>query len=156
MATGRLTLRLNTIVREITTHADGRAQAISYIDRYTLAEGEARARIIVVCASAIETARILLNSRSGRFPQGLANSSGEVGRNLVENITASASGYLPDFENRPVINEDGWSTGMHIAPFVNVDDTSRSKEFLRRYVMSLNGGFGTSPGRLTWRSDLWS
>jgi choline dehydrogenase-like flavoprotein len=122
-----LTLRLNTIVREITTDADGRAQAISYVDRYTLTEGEARARIIVVCASAIETARILLNSRSGRFPQGLANSSGEVGRNLVENITASASGYLPDFENRPVINEDGWSTGMHVAPFINIDDKSRSK-----------------------------
>jgi len=146
MATGRLTLRINTIVREITSDADGRVQAISYIDRYTFKEGQARARIIVLCASAIETARILLNSRSGRFPQGLANSSGQVGHNLVENITSSASGYLPDFENRTVTNEDGWSTGMHIAPFVNIDEKTRSKKFLRRYVMSLNGGFGTSPG----------
>ena len=146
LKTGRLTLRTNAIVREVSVSADGRARGVSYVDRYTFQEGEALGRIVVVCASAIETARILLNSKSSRFPNGLANSSGQVGRNLVENVTASASGYFPDFKGRPVVNEDGWGTGMLLAPFINVDEKTRSKKFLRRYMMSLGGAFGMSAG----------
>jgi choline dehydrogenase-like flavoprotein len=146
MATGRLTLQLNSIVREIIVGSDGRAKGIAYIDRYGFQEGEAFGRNVVLCASAIETARILLNSKSGSFPQGLANSSGQVGRNLVENVTASVSGYFPDMQNRPVTNEDGWGTGMLIAPFVNVDERTRSKKFLRRYTTGLEGGFGMNGG----------
>ena len=146
MATGRLTLQLNSIVREILVGSDGRAKGVAYVDRYTFQEGEAFGRNVVLCASAIETARILLNSKSSRFPQGLANSSGQVGRNLVENVTASVSGYFSDMQNRPVTNEDGWGTGMLIAPFVNVDEKTRSKKFLRRYTTGLDGGFGMNGG----------
>ena len=122
--------------------SDGRAKGIAYIDRHTFQEGEAFGRNVVLCASAIETARILLNSKSSLFPQGLANSGGQVGRNLVENVTASVSGYLLNMRNRSVTNEDGWSTGMLIAPFINIDKKTRSKKFLRRYATSLDGGFG--------------
>jgi choline dehydrogenase-like flavoprotein len=146
MATGRLTLQLNSIVREILVGSDARAKGVAYIDRYTFQEGEAFGRNVVLCASAIETARILLNSKSSRFPQGLSNSSGQVGRNLVENVTASVSGYFSDMQNRPVTNEDGWGTGMLIAPFVNVDEKTRSKKFLRRYTTGLDGGFGMNGG----------
>jgi len=146
LATGRLTVQPNTVVREVLASADGRARGISFVDRYTFKEGEALGRIVVLCASAIETARIMLNSKSGRFPQGIANSSGQVGRNLVENVTASVSGYFSDFADRKIINEDGWGTGMAIAPFVNVDQKSRSKDFHRRYMVSIGGGFGMHTG----------
>jgi choline dehydrogenase-like flavoprotein len=145
-ATGKLTLQLNSIVREVLVDNDGRARGIAYVDRYTFHEAEAFGRIVVVCASAIETARILLNSKSSRFPQGLANSSGEVGRNLVENVTAGVSGYFENLRNRPVTNEDGWGTGMLIAPSTNIDEKTRSKKFLRRYMTSLGGGFGMGGG----------
>ena len=135
LATTRLTLRPNAIVREVLVGRDGKARGVSYTDRYTFKEEEALGRVVVLCASAIETARILLNSQSSLFPDGLANSSGQVGRNVVENVTAGASGYFPEFTDRQVINEDGWGTGMMIAPFVNVDQKSRSKKFLRRYSL---------------------
>ncbi|MGH9326556.1 MAG: GMC oxidoreductase [Terriglobia bacterium] len=146
LATGRLTIRMNTIVREILVEKDGMARGVSWVDRYTRQEGEAYGRIIVVCASAIETARLMLISKSSLFPDGLANSSGQVGRNLVENIVGSAHGYFPDFQNREVVNNDGWGGGYQIAPFVNVDEKSRSTKFLRRYRLSIRSGFGMGAG----------
>lgn len=146
IATGRLTIRMNSIVREVLTDAEGRARGVSYIDRYTFQEGEAIGKIVVLAASAIETARIMLNSKSARFPNGVANSSGQVGRNLMENVSAGAGGYFPDFVNRPVTNDDGYDSGMMIAPFLNVDEKSRSKNFLRRFVLDVGSGFGMGGG----------
>ena len=146
MATGRLDLRLNAVVRAVFTRPDGHARGVSFIDRYTFKEEEAYGRVVVLAASAIETARILLNSKSGSFPDGLANSSGQVGRNLVENVTAFARGSFPDAAGRPVTNEDGWGTGMMIAPFINVDQKSRNKNFLRRFALNIRGGFGMGAG----------
>ena len=146
LATGKLTIRMNTIVGSVLTTSDGLARGVSYIDRYTFRQGEAYAPIVVLAASAIETARLMLNSKSSRFPNGLANSSGQVGRNLVENITASVSGDLPDFQDREVINEDGWGMGLMIAPFVNVDEKSRNKNFIRRHGLTLHSGFGMGAG----------
>jgi len=143
IATGNLTIRMNTIVREVLLDRDGLARGVSYVDRYTFQEGEAYGRVVVVAASAIETARLLLNSKSGLFPNGLANSSGQVGRNLVENVTAGVSGRFDDFQDRPVTNDDAWGgTLMMMAPFTNVDEKSRSKKFIRRHVLTMSGGFG--------------
>ena len=146
LATGKLTVRLNAIVRDVNVDEDGRATGVSYVDRYTFQEGELRGRIVVLAASPIETARILLNSRSGRFPNGVANSSGQVGWNLVENVTAFVRGYFLDQPDRMVTNEDGWGTGMMVAPFMNVDEKSRSNAFLRRFALNIRGGFSMGAG----------
>jgi choline dehydrogenase-like flavoprotein len=144
--TGRLTIRQNAIVREVLVGEDGLARGVSYIDRYTFKEGEAYGRVVVLCASTIETARILLNSKSNLFPNGLANSSGQVGKHIVDNVTSLVTGYLPNFQNREVTNEDSWGSSMMVTPFVNVDDKSRSKEFLRRYILDIGSGFGKGVG----------
>ncbi len=60
-----------------------------------------RRRIIVLAASACETVRILLNSKSAQFPQGLANSSGKVGKYLMDTVGASVTGQIPLLENMP-------------------------------------------------------
>jgi choline dehydrogenase-like flavoprotein len=146
LSTGRLTLRMNTIVREVLMAKDGRVRGVSYIDRYTRREGEACGRIVVLCASAIETARLMLISKSSLFSNGLANSSGQVGRNLVENIFAEIGGYFPEFQNRKVENTDGWGTGYQIAPFTNVDEKSRSKKFIRRHSLDIDSGFPMGAG----------
>jgi choline dehydrogenase-like flavoprotein len=150
-ATGRLTMISNAIVREVLVDGRGLASGVSYVDRYTFKDDVVRGRYVVLSASAIETARILLNSKSNLFPGGLANSSGQVGRNLVEDMAASVSGQLPHLEGRPVANEDGHQGTMLIHPFVNVDEKSRSKDFLRRYVLRFNGYFGMGGGP---RGDL--
>src|SRR5581483_6802146 len=103
-STGRLTMFTNAIVREVNTDSAGRASGVTFIDRYTFAENTVRGRYVVLSASAIATARILLNSKSSRFPDGLANSSGQVGRNLVEDTKGFLTGYLPQLAGREVVN----------------------------------------------------
>ena len=83
LATGRLTLVTRAMAREVTTDETGLATGVAYIDTATGRENHVRARIVVLAASACESARLLLNSNSSRFPHGLANSSG-VGRPLPD------------------------------------------------------------------------
>lgn len=90
-ATGRCEVRPGSYVRRIETDARGRATGVTYFD------GERRehfqpARAVVVCANGSETPRLLLLSTSNRFPNGLANSSGWVGRNLMWNGNGSTFG----------------------------------------------------------------
>src|SRR6202047_3830419 len=76
MATGKLTLITGAMAREIVVNKEGKAEAVSYIDKATRSEKRVYARAIVVAASACESSRLLLNSKSPSFPDGLANSSG--------------------------------------------------------------------------------
>src|SRR5580704_6669949 len=79
MATGRLTLVTGAMAREVLVGADGTAQGVAYIDKVTRTENRISARVVILAASACESARLLLNSKSSSFPDGLANSSGTVG-----------------------------------------------------------------------------
>jgi choline dehydrogenase-like flavoprotein len=82
LATGKLDLRPHTVAREITVGDDGRARSVRYLDAQGK-EQEVFARHIVVAGNALGTPHLLLMSKSGRFPQGLANSSGQVGHHLT-------------------------------------------------------------------------
>lgn len=145
-ATGRLTLFTNAIVREVNVDSQGRASGVTYVDRYTFQPGEVRGRYVVVSASAIETARILLNSKSTLFPDGLANSSGQVGRHLVEDGRGYVTGYLPQLAGREVVNEDAYGGALMVHPFMNMDEKTRQKDFMRRFTMFVDGGFSLSGG----------
>src|SRR5450631_4828692 len=90
-ATGRFTLITGAMAREIIVGKDGKAEAVSYIDKASRSEKQVHARAFMVAASACESARLLLNSRSTLFPDGLANSSGAVGRYLTDSVGSSAS-----------------------------------------------------------------
>ena len=100
-ATGRFTLIPNAMAREIVVNKDGKAQAVSYIDKTTRQEMRVQAKAFVVAASSCETARLLLNSRSTLFPDGLANSSGVVGRYLTDSVGSSVTGYFPQMAAVP-------------------------------------------------------
>src|ERR1700759_4785207 len=86
MQTGKLTLITGAMVRSVVMGKDGKASGISYVDKATRSEQRINARAIVLAASACESARILLNSRSTDFPDGVANSSGTVGRYLMDSV----------------------------------------------------------------------
>jgi choline dehydrogenase-like flavoprotein len=139
-ATGRLTLITNAMAREIVVGKDGKAEAVSYIDRSTKEEKRVHARCFVVAASTCESARLLLNSRSPLFPQGLANSSGVVGRNLMDSVGSWGSGYLPQLEKMPPHNHDG--SGGNYLPHVYMPwwKFDRKNEFLRGYHIEPGGG----------------
>src|SRR5438552_13556936 len=96
-ATGRLTLRPDSVVHTLTYDAArGRVSGVRVIDARTHEEHEYHARVVFVCASALESVRILLNSRSSSFPDGLANGSGALGMGVMDHIKwGGASGTIP-------------------------------------------------------------
>lgn len=135
--TGRFTLITNAMAREIVIGKDGRAEAVSYIDKPTRTEKKIYAKAFVVGASACESARLLLNSKSSLFPDGIANSSGVVGRYLTDSVGSSGYGYFPQLAKMPAHNHDGVG-GMHMyMPWWKFD---RKNEFLRGYHIEFGGG----------------
>src|SRR5260370_739981 len=84
--TGRLKLLTNAMAREILTDTDGRCTGVSYIDRTDRREYQLRSRAVVVAAGALDSTRLLLNSRSSRLPNRGANSSGAVRKYLTDTL----------------------------------------------------------------------
>ncbi len=82
--TGRLTLRPDSIATRVLLGAAGAARGVAYSERLGGAEREVSGRVVVLCASTIESTRLLLNSASAEHPQGLANSSGVLGHYLMD------------------------------------------------------------------------
>jgi choline dehydrogenase-like flavoprotein len=140
LATGRLTLIANAMAREIVLGKDGKATAVSYVDRTTRAEKQVYARSFVLAASTCESARLLLNSRSPSFPNGLGNSSGVVGRNLMDSVGSFGIGYFPQLEKLPAHNHDG--SGGNFLPHVYIPwwKFDRKNDFLRGYHIEPGGG----------------
>ncbi|HMA22264.1 MAG TPA: GMC family oxidoreductase [Gemmatimonadaceae bacterium] len=137
LATGKLTLMTNAMVREVTLGADGLADGVTYIDKKTGADLHVKARVVVLAASALETARILFNSKSSRHPHGLANSSGTVGKYITDTTGSGVSGYIPAMENHAGHNENG-AGGMHVYMPWWLDN--KKLDFPRGYHIEVGGG----------------
>lgn len=120
LATGRLTLRPNSVVTNVLIDPDtGRASGVHYVDRLTKQSYEAHAPVVVLAASTLETPRILLNSRPRQFPEGVANGSGHVGKHLNDHVQCSVIGYLPQLYGHRTYNDDGYTFGVMIPRFTN-------------------------------------
>jgi choline dehydrogenase-like flavoprotein len=141
LETGNLDVLPDAMAREVTLDARGRANGVHFIDKHTGREEHVSARAVVLGASACESARILLNSRSVAFPQGLGNSSGNLGRWLTDSTGSNLGGQIPVLENMPPGNEDGVST-MHLyAPFSEAQaKTAKQMGSPRGYYMAWSGG----------------
>ncbi len=139
-ATGRLTLRPWSVVHSVKYDPrTGRASGVRVIDARTGAPLEFDARVVFLCASALESTRLLLNSTSERWPAGLANSSGTLGKYLMDHwMGAGAQGTVPGFEDRRTTGRR--PTGIYLPRFRNVTD--RQAGFLRGYAYQ--GGAGRS------------
>jgi choline dehydrogenase-like flavoprotein len=137
LATGKLTLITAAMAREVTTDPQGLANGIAYIDKTTGTDQHVRARVVVLAASALESARLLLNSRSARFPNGLANGSGTVGRYITDTTGTDVAGYIPKLENQVPHNEDGVG-GMHVYMPWWLDNAKL--DFPRGYHIEVWGG----------------
>jgi choline dehydrogenase-like flavoprotein len=125
------------MAREVTVDENGLASGVSYIDKATGRENHVRARVVVVAASACESARLLLNSRSSKFPQGLANSSGVVGRHLTDTTGTGVTGFIPRMMGGVPHNEDG-ASGAHLYMPWWMDN--RKLDFPRGYHIEIGGG----------------
>ena len=139
LETGKLTLVPNAMCREVLTDDEGRATGVSYVDTQTLEEKRIRARVVLLAASTCETARLLLNSKSPRHPNGLANSSDVVGRYLMDTTSSGVSAVVPSLMNNHPHNEDGVG-GMHVYVPWWLDEVKL--DFLRGYHIEVYGGRG--------------
>jgi choline dehydrogenase-like flavoprotein len=129
--TGRLTIRPFSIVRSLNFDSNTRrVTGVNVIDGQTRQALEFRGRVVFVCASALESARLLLNSSTTEFPNGLANSSGELGHNVMDHVMGGgADGIIPGHEDkRPLGNRPN---GIYVPRFRNVKD--KAPGFIRGY-----------------------
>jgi choline dehydrogenase-like flavoprotein len=138
VATGNLTLLTNAMAREVTVGPDGLATGVAYIDKATGEDRHVRARVVVLAASALESARLLLNSKS-RNAQGLANSSGVVGKYITDTTGTDVAGFIPAMIDHVPHNEEGVGGGHVYMPWW-IDNAKL--DFPRGYHIEVWGGLG--------------
>lgn len=129
--TGKMTLRPYSVVHSVSFDSKTRrATGVNVVDGQTKASIEFRAKVVFLCASALESARILLNSSTTEYPNGLGNSSGELGHNLMDHVMAAgAEAIIPGNEDRIILGRR--PNGVYIPRFRNVK--TKHKDFLRGY-----------------------
>ncbi len=132
-ATGRVDIRPQCMAREITVGADGKARSVIYFDA-DRREQEVEARAIILAGNAVETPRLLLLSKSSRFPNGLANSSGLVGKYFTEHLAMFTYAV---FEER-VDSYRGIPAGGMIQDFYATD---KRNHFARGFTVEVNNGW---------------
>ncbi|MDZ7773715.1 MAG: GMC family oxidoreductase [Balneolaceae bacterium] len=139
LETGNLEIINHAMVREVLTDGNGRATGLSYVHKPDKKEYQVKARIVVLAASACESARLLLNSKSAQHPNGLANSSDTVGKYLMDSTGTSVAGIFPQLFDMPAHNEDGVG-GMHL--YMPWWLQQANTDFPRGYHTEIWGGRG--------------
>ncbi len=146
--TGNLTLRPDSIVTEVIYDPDTKkAIGVKVIDRLSKEELVFKAKVIFLCASAIASASILMQSKSERFPNGMGNDSDQLGRNIMDHhLGAGANGKFDGFDDK--YYKGRRPGGVYIPRFKNIDIKSKSKDYLR--------GFGYQGGasRKNWKDSV--
>ncbi len=139
LQTGNVDVIANAMAREVITNDEGLATGVSYVDKNDMQEYVISAKVVVLAASACESARLLLNSKSAEHPGGLANSSGIVGKYLHDSTGAGLSGVIPKLFGRKRYNEDGVG-GLHVYTPWWLDN--KKLNFARGYHIEYGGGMG--------------
>ena len=127
-----VSLRANAVASHVLVGPDGKATGVAFVDRVTKRTEEVQARVVVVCASAIESARILLNSRSGHHPRGLGNSSGALGCYLMDHPGVAVIGFVPGRRDEVWSDGYGGPKNVMIPRFHNMTNRADGA-FLRGY-----------------------
>jgi choline dehydrogenase-like flavoprotein len=149
--TKRLQIIDNAVVARVLVDDKGLANGVQYFDRYKKTEHKVYAKRVIVAASCIDSTRILLNSKSDRYPNGIGNSSDVIGHYLTEQVRFHVQGFAPELIGKPVQNDDGIG-GEHIyMPRYNHRD-GRKREYLRGFGMQFwYTGAHPGPG---WAKEL--
>jgi choline dehydrogenase-like flavoprotein len=151
LKTGRLTVVNNAVVARVLVDDNGLASGVQYFDRYTKEEHRILGKRVVVAASCVDSTRILLNSTSQRFPNGLGNSSDVIGRYLSEQIRFTVRGLATELMGGKVYNDDGIG-GEHIyMPRFNHRD-GRKRDYIRGFGCQF--WYTGAQTDLSWAKDV--
>jgi choline dehydrogenase-like flavoprotein len=142
MDTGNLTMRPNSTVYEVSIDKNtGKADGVNFLDSESRQSYKAKAKVVLLAASTLESTRLLLLSKSDKYPNGIGNSSGLVGHHFCEHIMGpSVNGFWKDLVGKPRTIDDGRPGGFYIPRFRNLDD--KHQNFIRGY--GFEGGSGTT------------
>lgn len=143
--TGNFTIRPNSIVTSlIYDEKAGKASGVHVLDSETGEDMEFYAPIIFLCASALNTAWIMLNSASRRFPNGLGNGSDQLGRNVMDHhLGVGAGALVPGFED--MYYSGRRPNGIYVPRFRNLGDAGTArKDYMRGF------GYQGGAGRVGW------
>jgi choline dehydrogenase-like flavoprotein len=143
--TGNLSLRTNATVYEVTVDKrTGKASGVAFVDTETGKAYEVRAKAVVLAASTLESTRLMLLSKSRQHPNGIGNSSGQVGHNFCEHVMGPhVTGLVKSKVGAPRTLDDGRPGGFYIPRFRNLTD--KSEKFLRGYGFEGGSGMGMFP-----------
>jgi choline dehydrogenase-like flavoprotein len=139
MKSGQVDLFTHCMVRKVTSDDSGKATGVSYVDKRDMQEYKLKGRVVILAASACESARIMLNSKSKIHPDGIGNSSGMIGRYLHDSTGAGRSGIIPELMDRKRYNEDGVGSNHIYSPWW-LDN--KKLDFPRGYHIEFGGGLG--------------
>jgi choline dehydrogenase-like flavoprotein len=121
-------------VREIVVSGENRATGVRYLNRTTRAEGELHGRSVVAACACVQSVALLMMSKSQRYPDGLANSSGELGRNFIPHFTGGVEVFLKDLIGKPAIDDEGFLDHAYVPSFMH----DRKRDFARSFGMQFN------------------
>lgn len=147
VATGNCTLISNAMVHKVLMDPDrNRARGVLYVDRNTRQSREVHARTVILCAQSQESVRILLNSATPQYSNGLANSSGVLGHYLTAHVrSGGGGGEFPAFSAKPSLGAPVKPLGIYIARFRNLRNDPPYRKFLRGF-----GYEGESSTEFNW------
>ena len=142
---GKLEIRSNAVVARVLVDENGLAKGVQYFDRVTGKERQVLAKVVVMGASAVDSTRILLNSKSEKHPNGIGNGSDVIGRYLCEQIRVHVSGYLTTLSGKEIVHDYG-AGGEHIY-LPRFSHRREGLDFIRGYGMQFWNS-GSQPGNL--------
>ncbi|HET6215575.1 MAG TPA: GMC family oxidoreductase [Acidobacteriaceae bacterium] len=147
LKTGKLTIFPDSVVREVMVSKENRATGVHYLHRVTGKQGEVHARCVAVACACIQSVGLLLMSVSSRYPQGLANSSGQLGRNFIPHFNSGVEGFLTDMIGRTVVNDEGFIDHAYLPSYMH----TQKRDYARSFGVQIYTGIRRTTG---WARQL--
>jgi choline dehydrogenase-like flavoprotein len=143
----RFRIITNAMARSIDVDKRGLASGVTYIDKTTGRERHVSARVVIAACGTLETTRLMLLSASSVFPDGIANSSGLVGRNFIEHLDVRAEAYLPGLSFFEPYAGDGIGGSHIIIPWFGYDRPKNEFDFVRGFHIEPSARLGPRPDK---------
>ena len=147
LKTGKLTIFPDSVVREVMVSKENRATGVHYLHRVTGKQGEVHARCVAVACACSQSVGLLLMSVSSRYPQGLANSSGQLGRNSIPHFNSGVEGFLTDLIGRTVVNDEGYIDHAYLPSYMH----TQKRDYARSFGVQIYTGIRRTTG---WARQL--
>ncbi|MBI3208146.1 MAG: GMC family oxidoreductase [Candidatus Solibacter usitatus] len=147
MKSGRLDVFHDSIVREVMVSNRNRVTGVKYLHRGTKAEGEVLGKTVVVSCACVQSVALLMMSKSRLYPDGLANSSGQLGKHFIPHFTGGVQCFLNELKGKPALNDEGFLDHAYVPSFMH----NRKRDYARSFAMQFNYQNRRAVG---WARDL--